>query len=113
MVAELPEPPLERRLARHDAGDQVRQLAHGAPRAGAGHLDVALAAHDERAAEKLAAKSLVDGEGFAREDRLVGHDAKTFRQTPVGRDAVAGFDAGDIARNELIGANVHQPRRRA
>ena len=108
LVAELAEPALERRLARLDLADHGGQLAHGAFRAGPGHLDVTLAAHDERAAEHLDSQVLVDGQGFAGQDQLVRHHALALDQTAVGRNAVAGLDAGDVARNELVRWDLHQ-----
>ena len=108
LVAELAEPALERRLARLDPADHGGELAHRALRARPGHLDVALAAHDQRAAEHLALQVLVDGQGFAGQDRLVRHHALAFDQAAVGRDAVAGLDAGDVAGNELVRRDLHQ-----
>ena len=39
---------------------------------------------------------------------LVGHHAVAFDQMAVGRDAVAGLDAGDVARNQLVRWDLHQ-----
>ena len=69
-------------------------------RTGPRHLEIGLAADEQRAAERLVAVALVDGDGFAREDGFIQHGAARVHQRAVCRDAVARFEPHPVAGNQ-------------
>ena len=66
------------------------------------HVQIGLAADEQRAAERLVAVVLVDGDGFAGQDGFIQHGAASVHERAVGRDAVAGFEAHPVAGNQRL-----------
>ncbi len=100
--------PLERGLGRRDVAEHAREPSHGTRRPGASDVEHGVAAHEQGAAESLVAGVLVDGDGLARQERLVQHRAAGLCQQAIGRNAVASLDAHAIARHELVHGEAHE-----
>ena len=108
LPAELVDAPFERRRGDDDLAEHRRQPAHRTAGARSGDRQEGLSAHEQRAAERLVARRLVDRHGLAGQDRFVEHRAVRVGERTVGRYAVAGLEPDVVARHELRAGQAHE-----
>jgi hypothetical protein len=91
-----------------DVAEHGRQSAHGAGSTGFRHFEIGFPADEQCAAEGFVSLALLDADGFAGEDGFIQHRAASLVERTVCREAVAGFEAHPIARNQSLGGKTDE-----